>query len=122
MQSVVLAWHEAVDAGDRDRAIDVVGDPVVVLGPRGAGPISPTDFADWIDRSGIRLEPRSWHAVSDELVVVEQDATWPTSPEPTRVATVFRVRNGHVTAALRLPTLQEALDLATILREMSATA
>jgi len=30
-------WYEAVNAGDLRRAAETVGDPVVVLGPRGAG-------------------------------------------------------------------------------------
>lgn len=54
-------------------------------------------------------------------MVVEQDATWPQTMEPTRVATVFRASGGKVTAALRLPDLKAALELAYICREMAAT-
>lgn len=54
-------------------------------------------------------------------MVVEEDATWPENQKPTRVATVFRVAGGKVTAALRLPELRAALDLAYICREMAAT-
>lgn len=121
-------WHAAVNEGDRRRAAAAVGDPIVVLGPKGAGPITPAQFADWVDRSGIRLIPRSWHPISDSLMVVEEEASWPKNPAasssstPQRVATVFRVRNGRVTASLRLPDLRAALDLAYICREMAATA
>jgi hypothetical protein len=38
-----------------------------------------------------------------------------------KVATVFRVRGEKVTAALRLPDLRSALELAFICREMAAT-
>lgn len=106
-------WHAAVN-GDGTDAADVVTDPVVVLGPRGAGPITPSEFADWVRRSGIRLVPRSWHPVGERLVVVEQDAVWPGSTSPTRVATVFRVGGGKVSAALRLPDLRSALEMARI--------
>jgi hypothetical protein len=54
-------------------------------------------------------------------MVVEEDATWPQSKEPTRVATVFRASGGKITAALRLPDLKAALELAHICRDMTAT-
>lgn len=114
-------WHASVNARDLPRAANAVGDPIVVLGPRGAGRITPDQFAEWVRRSGIHLEPRAWHQVGDRLVVVEQDATWPESPEPTRVATVFRVHDGKVTAALRFPDVESALQLAHIHQELAAT-
>ncbi|WP_394361565.1 hypothetical protein [Amycolatopsis sp. SB7-3] len=121
LEAAINEWHESVNAGDLRRSAAAVGDPVVVLGPKGAGPITSAQFADWVDRSGIRLKPRSWHPVSDRLMVVEEDATWPESAGPTRVATVFRVGGGKVTAALRLPDLKSALELAYLCREMAAT-
>ncbi len=125
IEAAIGEWHTAVNSGDRARCARAVGDPVVVLGPKGAGPITPAEFADWVDRSGIRMVPRSWHPISERLMVVEQDATWPQSPTPTRVATVFRVsgaaRGSVVTAALRQPSLRSALELAFICREMAAT-
>jgi|SRR4051794_17956025 hypothetical protein len=121
LERAINEWHAGVNAGDLRRSADAVGDPVVVLGPKGAGPISPDQFADWVERSGIQLVPRSWHPISERLMVVEEDATWPESQSPTRVATVFRVTDDKVTAALRLPDLRSALDLAFICREMAAT-
>jgi len=121
VEEAINEWHAAVNDGDLPRAAAAVGDPVVVLGPKGAGPITPAQFADWVERSGITLHPRSWHPVGEQLMVVEQDAAWPASTERTRVATVFRVSGGKVTAALRLPDLHAALDLAYICREMAAT-
>jgi hypothetical protein len=121
LRAAIDEWHASVNGGDRDRSAAAVGNPVVVLGPRGAGPITPEQFAEWVQRSGITLVPRSWHPVSERLVVVEEDATWPGSAAPTRVATVFRVAGEKVTAALRLPDLESALGLASVCREMAAT-
>ncbi|MEU7587169.1 hypothetical protein AB0A95_12795 [Micromonospora sp. NPDC049230] len=121
LEEAINAWHASVNAGDLQRAADAVGDPIIVLGPKGAGPITPEQFADWVERSGIRLVPRSWHPVSERLMVVEEDATWPDNQTPTHVATVFRVAGTKVTAALRLPDLKSALELAYICREMAAS-
>ena len=121
LEAAITEWHASVNDGDPERSARTVGDPIVVLGPKGAGPISPGQFAEWVERSGIKLMPRSWHPVSERLMVVEQDAIWPENRAPTRVATVFRVAGGKVTAALRLPDLRSALELAHLCREMAAT-
>ncbi|MEQ4720702.1 hypothetical protein [Nonomuraea sp. B19D2] len=121
LEAAINEWHASVNEGDLERSAGAVGDPIVVLGPKGAGPITPEQFAGWVERSGITLHPRSWHPISERLMVVEEDATWPESKASTRVATVFRVADGKVTAALRLPDLKQALELAYICREMAAT-
>ncbi len=121
IEDAINRWHEAVNGGESGRVRAVVTDPVVVLGPKGAGPITPDEFADWVVRSGIRLAPRSWHPISERLMVVEQDVVWPGNPTSASVATVFRSTGGRVSAALRLPDLRAALDLAFICREMAAT-
>jgi hypothetical protein len=51
--------HEAVNNGELSQAAAAVTNPIVVLGPKGAGPISPLDFADWVAKSGIKLESES---------------------------------------------------------------
>jgi hypothetical protein len=121
LEAAINEWHVSVNAGDLQRSARAVGDPVVVLGPKGAGPITPAQFAEWVERSGIKLTPQSWHPVSERLMVVEEDATWPESTKPMRVATVFRASGTKITAALRLPDLKAALELAYIYREMAAT-
>lgn len=121
LERAVGEWHAAVNAGDPCRSVEAVGDPIVVLGPKGAGPITPDEFVDWVKRSGVQLVPRSWHPISERLMVVEEEATWPGDGASTRVATVFRVSDDRVTAALRLPDLRSALDLAFIVRELAAT-
>ena len=121
LEAAINEWHASVNDGDLERAARAVGDPVVVLGPKGAGPISAEEFAGWVERSGIKLTARSWHPVSARLMVVEEDATWPGSAAPARVATVFRVAGGKVTASLRLPDVASALELAYVCREKAAT-
>jgi hypothetical protein len=121
LRTAVDEWHASVNDRDLQRAARAVGDPIVVLGPKGAGRITPAQFAQWVERSGITLISRSWHPISERLMVVEEDATWPQSEAATRVATVFRVGGGKVTAALRLPDLTSALELACICREMAAS-
>ncbi|WP_019545019.1 hypothetical protein [Streptomyces sulphureus] len=121
LEAAIDEWHASVNEGAPERSARAVGRPLVVLGPKGAGPIDPEQFAEWVERSGIKLIPRSWHPVSERLMVVEQDATWPESEGPARVATVFRVTGERVTAALRLPDLESALELARVCREMAAT-
>ena len=55
---LTLPRVELPGVGHEGTDVARVGDPVVVFGPKGAGPISPADFADWVARSGIRLRPR----------------------------------------------------------------
>lgn len=121
LRGAIDEWHECVNAGDLDRSAAAVSDPVVVLGPNGTASITPDQFAEWVQRSGIQLTPRSWHPVSDRLMVVEHDAAWPESETPTRVGTIFRVSRTTVTAVLRLRDLSSALDLAHLYRELLAT-
>jgi len=120
-EAAVGRWHEAVNTQDLDAARSVVADPLVVNGPKGAGPISPDGFADWITRSGISVRARSWHPITDRVIVVEQDARWPQDPAWVRVATVFRADGDRVSAALRFPDLQAALEFALPHTELAAT-
>jgi hypothetical protein len=114
-------WHDAVNAGDLAAARRAVTDPIVVSGPQGAGPITGDGFADWITRSGVELRARSWHPISDRVLVVEQDARWPRDTGWTSVATVFRATGERVSAALRFPDLRAALDFARLYAELAAT-
>jgi hypothetical protein len=119
-ERAIVGWHQAVNGGDSSSA---VADPIIVNGPRGAGPLTPAGFNDWVLRSGIALRPRSYHPVSDRIMVVEQDARWPESPAWTPIATVFRVSpdGSRVSAALRFPDLPEALAFATLYAALAAT-
>ncbi|WP_017569452.1 nuclear transport factor 2 family protein [Nocardiopsis halotolerans] len=102
----VRDWHAAVNGRDLTAAKAVVDPDIRIGGPRGSTR-GVEVFLGWVRESGIRLEPVAWHTVDDRRVVVEQDATWPhradsgPDPAPTRTATLFEVRHGLVTAALR---------------------
>ncbi|MBO0805037.1 MAG: hypothetical protein J2P25_18425 [Nocardiopsaceae bacterium] len=54
LEAAISDWHASVNDGDLERSARVVGDRIVVLGPRGAGQITPEQFAEWVERSGIR--------------------------------------------------------------------
>lgn len=120
-ERTVARWHEVVNTADLTAARTLVTDPLVVNGPKGAGPIGADEFTAWIVRSGVRLMPCSYHPIAPSLLVVEQDARWPADAVSTRVATLFRARAGRVSAALRFPTLREALSFASLCRELAAT-
>ncbi|MCA9879380.1 MAG: nuclear transport factor 2 family protein [Thermomicrobiales bacterium] len=119
---VVQQWHEAVNAADVDRVRRLVADQVVVNGPRGSGAISRDAFADWVIRSGIHLRPVEWRPVSSGVIVVGQQATWPAAPESASVATMFRVTGDHISAALRFPDLEQALEFAHLSVALAETA
>lgn len=121
-ETVILNWHDAINMADSRRVQVMVSDPIVVTGPKGSGAISAVDFSDWVTRSGIRLQPVNWHPVAEGIAVVEQDATWPEAPDPVRVATMFRVGQGRISAALRFPNLEEALAFATLYAALAETA
>jgi SnoaL-like protein len=112
-KDVIDAWHEAVNNRDLAAAQKLVTDPVDVSGPRGTQSITAAAFADWIVRSGISLRPMTSHRVNDDTVVVEQEATWPENPNGTAtVATLFRLREGVISAMYRFESLEEALRAA----------
>ncbi|WP_432510884.1 hypothetical protein [Kineococcus sp. SYSU DK001] len=113
-------WHAVVNTRDTRQAPEVVTDPVLVHGPKGAGRISTAQFADWIEHSAITLTAHTWHPVSERVSVVEQHATWPQDPSGTEVATCFITSAGRVSAALRYPPAREALQLAHLLSEVFA--
>src|SRR5690348_1733582 len=105
-------WHRAVNDKDLTAARRAAADPIVVSGPRGTGRITGLQFADWIVQSGIEMRALTYHPVSDRVVVVEQDVRWPSSTDWTSLATVFRTNGDRVSAALRFPNLDAALDFA----------
>lgn len=120
MGDAVGRWHAAVAAGDVHAAAASITDPVVVSGPRGVGRIAAAEFAAWTERSGVRLDARRWHVVGDRVTVVEQHATWPEDPDGAAVATCFVTAGDRVCAALRYPSVEEALQVASALAEVLA--
>ncbi len=107
-EQTVRAWHRALNAGDLDRLQSLSAGDVEVGGPRGSGRGRDL-LRDWSGRAGIRLEPISLQARGDDVVVVEQEASWPGDAAPQPVASIFRVRDGLVTSVIRYPDVAAAL-------------
>jgi ketosteroid isomerase-like protein len=113
----VLAWHDALNAGDVERLMSLSTTEVEVGGPRGTGRGADL-LRDWVTRAGIRLEPG--RVVSgDGRIVVEQTARWPGADgalgEPQTVASVFAVRDGRVASVIRYADMPSALEAAGLL-------
>ena len=108
----VAEWHEALNAGNVDRLVELSHPDIEMGGPRGT--VYGTQvLREWVDRAGIRLVPwRVFHA--SDTVVVEQEASWAsaetgeTTPVQT-VASVFVVREGRVASVVRHDSLAGAL-------------
>jgi ketosteroid isomerase-like protein len=118
---IVVAWHEALNAGDADRLIKLSHPDVEMGGPRGrAGEVARGAglLREWVARANIRLEP---HRVfqREETVVVEEEAEW-RSPDTEviigsqTVASVFVIRGGRVTSVVRHEDLTSALTAANL--------
>ena len=111
----VEAWHRAVNARDAKAAVAVATPDLRLGGPRGSAEGLEV-LRRWVEEAGILLAPVAWHRVSDRVVVVEEDATWPLRPDPSdapvRVATVYAVRDGRIAAVLRHDGLEAAMEAA----------
>ena len=110
---VVRAWHDAVNRGDADGLVALSRDDIEIGGPRGTASGSAI-LRDWLDRAGIRLEPRRWFSGSN-ILVVEQAATWRTPEggltDPGIIASSFQVDKGLVSRMVRFSSLEDALAM-----------
>jgi hypothetical protein len=101
MLQVVEAWIDAINAGDAAAAAAVSHEQIVVVGPRGQGPMPASALGEWLARSGFSARPTRWFCGGppgdgDGLAVVELDAHWRGSPDNLLVGALFRVRDGRV--------------------------
>ncbi|HEX6710665.1 MAG TPA: nuclear transport factor 2 family protein [Rubrobacter sp.] len=112
---VVTAWHEALNAGDVERLLQLSHPDLEVGGPRGTGRGTQL-LREWALGAGIRLDPgRIFH--EEGTVVVEQEAEWSTPGDSNgalTVASVFVVREGLVVSVVRYPDVAEALRAANL--------
>src|SRR4051794_32362333 len=104
---VVLAWHEALNAGDLDRLAALSSEDVEVGGPRGSGR-GRQQLGEWFGRARVTLVPKRVFE-RDALVVVEQGATWSAGGDEQQVASLFEVTDGLVSRVVRYEDLPAAL-------------
>jgi hypothetical protein len=109
----VLAWHEALNAGDVERVASLAHPEVEIGGPRGSARGRQV-LKDWVARANVRLEPtRSFRRGG--TVVVEAAATWRDAQTgetigAATVATVFELDGGLVAGIFRYDDLEDALQ------------
>jgi ketosteroid isomerase-like protein len=109
-RELVLAWHEALNAGAVDRLVALSCEDIEVGGPRGSGRGTRL-LEEWLGRSGIHLHPIRMIDAGDR-VIVEQDAIWPGDEQVHRLASVFRIQGSQIASVLRYPDLPTALAAA----------
>lgn len=105
---VVLAWHEAVNAGDAVAAGRLVTEDVEVPGPRGAA-FGRDALRDWLARVGMTLVPRRAFARGREVVVTADTSPPSGDDAPATVATAFLVVDGGIARIARHPDAPAAL-------------
>ena len=100
---IVNQWHDAVNSGDTERLANLVSKDVEIGGPRGTER-GLEMLVDWVERTGIRLEPTVWYQ-RGETVVVCQLATWPgeggTPGDPQPAASAFVVHGDRIMSIVR---------------------
>lgn len=103
-------FHEAVNAADAGRLAGLATEDIEVGGPRGTG--RGIDLLrGWVDRAGIHLTPVRTFRHGD-TVVIAQRARWGADGRPYEIATLFRIRDERIAAAIRYDDLASALSAA----------
>ncbi|HEX7666483.1 MAG TPA: hypothetical protein VF407_18280 [Polyangiaceae bacterium] len=104
---IVDRWLDAVNGGNRNALLEVTGDDVEIVGPKGSGH-GKNLLADWLLRAGFHAHALRWFCGANGRVVVEQDATWATAGHA-RVASAFEVKNARVVRFQRFDKVEAAL-------------
>lgn len=121
-EETVQAWHDAVNAGDVERAVALCAGDVAVRGPQGTGHGHELMRA-WLRRSGIRLEPQQPLRAVDGRVFVHEKAQWTTTEQappkaptdhPVDTWVVFTAADGLVTSVGRYETEDDALGAVAV--------
>ncbi|MGB2919276.1 MAG: nuclear transport factor 2 family protein [Mycobacterium sp.] len=115
--ATVLAWHDALNAGDFDTLLSLSSDDIEIGDAHGAGQ-GHAALTEWARDLDGKAEPGRIY-VHDGVVVVEQRITSVTG-ENGSAATAFRVVHDHVTSVFRHDDLAAALA-ATELTEADLT-
>ncbi|WP_425003284.1 nuclear transport factor 2 family protein [Mycolicibacterium sp. S3B2] len=104
--ATVLAWHDALNAGDVDTLLSLSSDDIEIGDPHGAAQ-GYQALRDWAEKLDYKLEPGRVY-VHDGVVVVEQRVVSVTG-EAGPGASAFRVVHDHVTSMFRHDDLDAAL-------------
>jgi hypothetical protein len=105
--ATVLAWHDALNEQDFDTLVALSSDDIDVGDSSGAVQ-GHAALVEWASSAGIKVEPGRMY-VHDGVVVVEQQITRASEPDPTTSASAFRVVHDHVTSVFRHEDLASAL-------------
>jgi len=115
--ATVLAWHDALNAGDLDTLVSLSSDDIEIGDARGAAQ-GHEALRSWAQGLGRTIEPGRIY-VHDGVVVVEEKVQG-ADASATSAASAFRVVDDHVTSAFRHDDLTAALA-ATDLTEADLT-
>ncbi len=115
--AAVLAWHDALNAGDFGILLSLSSDDIEIGDAHGASQ-GHAALRDWAQALDAKVEPGRIY-VHDGVVVVEQRIISVTGEDGT-AASAFRVFRDHVTAVFRHDDLASALA-ATDLTEADLT-
>ncbi|MGP4056017.1 nuclear transport factor 2 family protein [Mycobacterium sp. 4D054] len=115
--ATVLAWHDALNAGEVDTLLELSSDDIEI-GHAGGAAQGHAALRHWAEALDERLEPGRIY-VHDGVVVVEQQTVSVTG-ETGSAAAAFRVVHDKVTSVFRHPGLAAALA-ATELTEADLT-
>ena len=112
LDSVIVVWHVAVNAGDADSAAATCAEDVVLEGSEGV--IRGRDeVREWVSTAGIRVMPKEAYDIPGGIVVA-QEVTWPgregfdADSAPTKVFTAFGLRDGEISSIKRFESLDAA--------------
>jgi len=106
LDSVIVVWHVAVNAGDADTAASACTEDVEMSGPEGSTR-GRDEMRDWVQSAGIRLMPKEAYDVPGGIVVA-QEVTRRGQDRPERIYSAFGLRDGYISGVYRFRTLEEA--------------
>ncbi len=112
--ATVLAWHDALNAGDVDTLLELSSEDIEIGDRHGAGQ-GHAALRDWAERLDVKFEPGRMY-IHDGVVVVEQRLVSVTGESGTGAA-AFRVVHDHVTSVFRHDDLAAALAATELTHE-----
>lgn len=107
--ATVLAWHDAVNSNDIDTLVQLSSDDIVVPTGDDDPDQGLDELREWATTEGVTLAPGRMF-VHGGVVVVEEQLTWASQPQPVDEAIAFRVVDDQVVTVVRHPTLEEAFE------------